>query len=171
MQAMDHVVGLEVVLANGTQVTVSQSSYPDLFWAMRGAGSSFGIITSYILSTDQASTQLIRFQEFVQSGIPATLGAEITLAKGNSQGQVAYTFNGAYFGDAASFNSTIAPYLSSFPVAPSSNKVTSGSWIEAMQNLANGQNLNTTLDGSDYSDNFCMCAQLLNVKTDFKSRR
>ena len=39
--ALDAVVGIEAVLANGTAVNASSSSYPDLFWALRGAASDF----------------------------------------------------------------------------------------------------------------------------------
>lgn len=31
---------MEVVLPNGKFVTVNEHSYPDLFWALRGAGGS-----------------------------------------------------------------------------------------------------------------------------------
>ncbi len=34
------------MLANGSAVTVSTTSHPDLFWALRGAGHNFGIVTS-----------------------------------------------------------------------------------------------------------------------------
>jgi FAD/FMN-containing dehydrogenase len=36
-----------MVLANGTAVTVSSESNPDLFWAIRGAGHNFGIVTEF----------------------------------------------------------------------------------------------------------------------------
>lgn len=49
--ALDWMIGANVVLANGTQVYCSQTDNPDLFWALRGAGSNFGIVTSYDLST------------------------------------------------------------------------------------------------------------------------
>ncbi|KAI1433774.1 FAD-binding domain-containing protein [Xylaria sp. CBS 124048] len=42
----DNFVELNVVLANGTEVIVSQASHPDLFWAMKGAGHNFGVVTS-----------------------------------------------------------------------------------------------------------------------------
>jgi len=38
---------MNVVLANGTDITVNESSYADLWWAMRGAGHNFGIVTSF----------------------------------------------------------------------------------------------------------------------------
>ncbi|KAI0383382.1 FAD binding domain-containing protein [Hypomontagnella monticulosa] len=41
----DQFVSMRVVLANGSVVTVD-SKNPDLFWAMKGAGHNFGIVTS-----------------------------------------------------------------------------------------------------------------------------
>src|SRR6266478_300584 len=42
----DTVLRLEVVLADGRLITVSAEDHPDLFWAMRGAGDNFGVVTS-----------------------------------------------------------------------------------------------------------------------------
>jgi FAD/FMN-containing dehydrogenase len=36
--AADQVLALEVVLANGRFVTVTEKTDPDLFWAIRGGG-------------------------------------------------------------------------------------------------------------------------------------
>ncbi|KAJ5111065.1 hypothetical protein N7532_001600 [Penicillium argentinense] len=47
--AADHVLALEVVLANGRFMTVTEESNPDLFWAIRGGGGgTFGVVTSVI---------------------------------------------------------------------------------------------------------------------------
>ncbi|XP_014554941.1 hypothetical protein COCVIDRAFT_103737 [Bipolaris victoriae FI3] len=43
--AADQLVSARMVLANGTAITVSEESNPDLFWAIRGAGHNFGIVT------------------------------------------------------------------------------------------------------------------------------
>jgi FAD/FMN-containing dehydrogenase len=43
----DNLISARVVLANGSIVTVSSSSHPDLFWAIRGAGHNFGIVTGF----------------------------------------------------------------------------------------------------------------------------
>ncbi|KAF2173156.1 hypothetical protein M409DRAFT_62748 [Zasmidium cellare ATCC 36951] len=43
----DNLISTDVVLADGSAVTVSESQHPDLFWAMRGAGQNFGIVTSF----------------------------------------------------------------------------------------------------------------------------
>ncbi|KAK0650041.1 hypothetical protein B0T16DRAFT_457396 [Cercophora newfieldiana] len=37
---------MTVVLADGTVATIDAQSEPDLWWAMRGAGHNFGIVTS-----------------------------------------------------------------------------------------------------------------------------
>ncbi|KAK3291637.1 uncharacterized protein B0H64DRAFT_409636 [Chaetomium fimeti] len=42
-------ISYEVVLANGTIVTASETSNPDLFTALKGGGNSFGVVTNYKL--------------------------------------------------------------------------------------------------------------------------
>ncbi len=44
--ALDNLVSLEVVTADGRRLHVSEDREPDLFWAMRGAGANFGVATS-----------------------------------------------------------------------------------------------------------------------------
>lgn len=46
----DSIRQLNVVLADGSHIRVNASSYADLFWALRGAGHNFGIITSMEMS-------------------------------------------------------------------------------------------------------------------------
>ncbi|KAF4922620.1 FAD-linked oxidoreductase chyH [Colletotrichum viniferum] len=42
----DQFRSMNVVLANGTLVTINETATPDLWWAMNGAGHNFGIVTS-----------------------------------------------------------------------------------------------------------------------------
>lgn len=45
--SIDVLLGCEVVLASGDVVTASEDENSDLFWALRGAGQSFGVVTSF----------------------------------------------------------------------------------------------------------------------------
>jgi len=48
---IDHVAAVELVLADGTLVRADATDHPDLFWAVRGAGANFGIVTAVELDT------------------------------------------------------------------------------------------------------------------------
>lgn len=43
---LDALLSARIVLANGTLLEVSKTKNADLFWAVRGAGQNFGVITS-----------------------------------------------------------------------------------------------------------------------------
>jgi FAD/FMN-containing dehydrogenase len=50
---IDHLRAVELVLADGSVVRASDEENPDLFWAVRGAGANFGIVTSFEFEVDE----------------------------------------------------------------------------------------------------------------------
>ena len=53
---IDNLLGVDMVLADGSLVTASQDENSDLFWAVRGGGGNFGVITSFLFQGRPVST-------------------------------------------------------------------------------------------------------------------
>jgi FAD/FMN-containing dehydrogenase len=60
--ALDNLVSVDLVTADGRQIRTSEREYPDLFWALRGAGANFGVITSLQLRLHEVGPEVLAGQ-------------------------------------------------------------------------------------------------------------
>lgn len=59
--ALDHIIEVEVVLANSSIVKASSTQHPDVFFAIKGAAAGFGVVTEFKLLTHQAPRQALQY--------------------------------------------------------------------------------------------------------------
>jgi FAD/FMN-containing dehydrogenase len=72
---IDNLLEAELVLANGERVRASADENPDLYWAIRGGGGNFGVVTSFLFRLHDVDT-IIGGPTFW----PVEMGAEVLAA-------------------------------------------------------------------------------------------
>jgi FAD/FMN-containing dehydrogenase len=72
---IDNLLEAELVLASGERVRASGDEHPDLYWAIRGGGGNFGVVTSFLFRLHPVGT-VIAGPTFW----PAEQGAEVLTA-------------------------------------------------------------------------------------------
>jgi hypothetical protein len=70
--ALDHVVEVQVVLADSSIVRASESENSDVFWALKGAGAGFGIVTEFKVRTQAEPAEAVMYQYNIHAGDVAT---------------------------------------------------------------------------------------------------
>jgi FAD/FMN-containing dehydrogenase len=72
---VDNLLAADLVLASGEHVRTSDTENPDLYWAIRGGGGNFGVVTSFLFRLHEVST-VVAGPTFW----PVELGAEVLSA-------------------------------------------------------------------------------------------
>jgi FAD/FMN-containing dehydrogenase len=144
---IDNLLEADVVLADGSFVTASKSQHPELYWALRGGGGNFGVVTSFLFQAHtvdnvyagpifweatHAKTIMRTYRDFLPTA-SEDLGIFVGLKTvppmdpfpKDYWGKRACAIIGAYNGSAADGERAMAPLLKDLP-APIFN------WMGAM---------------------------------------
>jgi hypothetical protein len=152
--ATDWIVGMTTVLANGTIARCSAKENPDLFWALRGAGSNFGIVASYEFATFAAPTQVTYFNmparwnattapgylTAVENYTKTVMPADLTMRMSGSSYQ--NSFEGMFFGDVAGLKAALKPLQDKTGLVLQTAVNTT--WLKAFEHYANANTDPTT---------------------------
>jgi hypothetical protein len=129
--ATNSVLAIEIVTADGRLVRADRDSEPDLFWALRGGGGSFGVVTAieFVLYPapevyagallwpwERAAEVLNRYVEWCRTA-PDAISTSIRMLQVPPmpdvpealQGRCFVAIDGAHLGDEASAAATLAP--------------------------------------------------------------
>src|SRR5687767_6161912 len=134
---IDNLLEADVVLADGSLVTASATSNTDLFWAIRGGGGNFGVVTSFLFQAhpvrdvyagpifwdaSDAARVMRTFRDFIATA-PEELGIFVGLKTVPPMdpfpqphwGKRACAIIGAYTGSVADGAKAMEPLLSQLP--------------------------------------------------------
>ncbi len=146
--ALDHILDLDLVLADGTELTASATSNKDLFWAVRGAADSIAIVTKFHVRTQAAPESLVywtydlpdvmkdvatavkSFVHIQDFALNKTV-QDRRLSWGWYYDPTAFVLRGKFFGTLDEFNSKIAPEILRGLPKPSKSDVRSVGWLDS----------------------------------------
>jgi hypothetical protein len=134
---IDNLLAVDVVLADGSFVTANAEENADLFWAIRGGGGNFGVVTSFVFKTHpvrnvfagpifwdaaHGADVMRAYRDFIATA-PEELGIFVGLKTvppmdpfpKDAQGKRACAIIGAYNGSAADGQRVLEPLLSKLP--------------------------------------------------------
>jgi FAD/FMN-containing dehydrogenase len=134
---IDNLLEADVVLADGTVVTTNENRHPDLFWAIRGGGGNFGVVTSFLFQAHpvkmvyagpifwdaiHAKAVISAYRDFLPAA-PEDLGIFVGLKTVPSMdpfpkegwGKRACAIIGSYNGSATEGPRVLAPLLDALP--------------------------------------------------------
>lgn len=150
---LDWITGATVTLANSTTVHCSATENQDLFWALRGAGSSFGIVSEFEFDTFPAPSEVTYYtvtlnwnvttmvsglqslQKFANN-MPSELNMRATVSR------ISSVLEGVYYGSTTELQHVIQPLLIS--MGGKLSTVNTSGWLAGLEYFSGGTPLNQT---------------------------
>lgn len=151
---LDWVVGATVVLANATVVNASADENADLFWAVRGAGSSMGVVSEFQFDTFEVPEKVTHFnviapwnvnnsvaglktlQGWAAEEMPAEMNARLFM---NAQ---LPNFEGLYYGGQEDALAILEPLVEE--IGGMLQDTTETDWLGQLDYFGHGLDLNQT---------------------------
>jgi FAD/FMN-containing dehydrogenase len=138
--ACDNLLSVDLVTADGREVTASEDENPELFWALHGAGGNFGVATRLVFRLHElpaatlalllwpadAGPELARaYRDLIAGGAPDELGGGLAYITGppedfvpaELQNELTAGVIAVYAGTEAEMRETLAPILAMEPPA------------------------------------------------------
>ncbi|KAI2603613.1 putative glucooligosaccharide oxidase [Hypoxylon sp. NC1633] len=161
--ALDWVIGMNVLLANGTLIHASATENKDVYWGLLGAGSNFGVVTSYELNTFEPPANVTWFvvnlplkantsvaaldalEDYVMNTMPPELNMRLYVTRQFTQ------LEGIYQGNKTSLEAALAPLLNKTGGTLAASQTTT--WIKGLEHFAT-MKLNQTYPYTQVQENF-----------------
>jgi FAD/FMN-containing dehydrogenase len=142
----DRLTAARLVTADGAAVTCSPNSHADLFWALRGGGGSFGVVTSLTFATHpttnlahaylawpwSAAVPVVEAWQSWAAGSPDTLWSAAHVLATDSGGPPTVTVAAVMVAGSAELEQRIGELVQAVPSAPTSRFVTEAGYEDTM---------------------------------------
>ncbi|RYP18019.1 hypothetical protein DL767_009911 [Monosporascus sp. MG133] len=162
---IDALLSLRVVTAGGRVINVSKKSYPDLFWAFRGAGANFGIVVSATYKLQEQvnegeslvadviipAEKNASYFELLQSydgSLPENLSISSFITYNWTIDAPQITASWAYIGPEADGRIEFAPLLALEPII---GAIAVYPWNKVITSVAGGADAGLCLDGGTHN--------------------
>ncbi|KAK8070917.1 hypothetical protein PG997_011120 [Apiospora hydei] len=146
---LDALISVRMVTWDGRLITVSKTSYPDLFWAIRGAGANFGAVVS---ATYRSSAYFKAVEALGGGKLPAEMASISLVLWNNDANETQIGANWVYLGPEAEGRKALAPFLA---LGPSYQSISVVKWNKLIATAGGGVEAQTCADGL-YRDLYSM---------------